>query len=95
VRVAGATYAALEREALPRADIPYVKNLGAAQMIDYRTMRFEDAVPPLDFVFDTVGGDTRQRSCRVLKPGGTLVSVVTPFPKTGQHPSIQRSSSST
>ena len=71
------------------ADIPYVKSLGAAHVIDYRATRFEDAVPPLDFVFDTVGGDTVERSYRVLKPGGMLVSVVTPFPKTGQHPGIR------
>ena len=71
------------------ADIPYVKGLGATHVIDYRTRRFEDAVPPLDIVLDTVGGNTRERSYGVLKPGGVLVSVVTPFPKTGQHPGVR------
>jgi len=29
-------------------------------------------------VFDTIGGDTQERSWKVLKPGGILVSVVQP-----------------
>jgi NADPH:quinone reductase-like Zn-dependent oxidoreductase len=32
-------------------------------------------VAPVDVVLDTVGGDVLERSKRVLKPGGTLVSV--------------------
>jgi NADPH:quinone reductase-like Zn-dependent oxidoreductase len=35
----------------------------------------------VDVVLDTVGGDTQQRSLRVLKPGGILVSVVSPVPE--------------
>ena len=38
----------------------------------------------VDVVLDTVGGDTQQRSFRVLKPGGILVSVVSPVPETTQ-----------
>jgi NADPH:quinone reductase-like Zn-dependent oxidoreductase len=58
------------------ADIEFVKTLGAEQVVDYRTTRFEDAVSGVDVVLDTVGGDTQQRSLSVLKPGGILVSVV-------------------
>jgi NADPH:quinone reductase-like Zn-dependent oxidoreductase len=32
----------------------------------------------VDAVLDTVGGDTQQKSLQVLKPGGILVSVVSP-----------------
>jgi NADPH:quinone reductase-like Zn-dependent oxidoreductase len=32
----------------------------------------------VDVVLDTLGGDTQQRSLRVLKPGGILVSSVSP-----------------
>jgi len=32
----------------------------------------------VDVVFDTIGGDTQQRSWSVLKPGGILVSVIQP-----------------
>ncbi len=34
----------------------------------------------MDVVFDTVGGDTLARSWQVVKPGGVLVSVVSPRP---------------
>ena len=35
----------------------------------------------VDIVIDTVGGETRDRSMKVLRPGGILVSVVSPIPK--------------
>ena len=38
----------------------------------------------MDVVLDTVGGETQQRSLRVLKPGGVLVSVVEPVPEIAQ-----------
>src|SRR5205814_8230482 len=49
---------------------------GASEIIDYTTTRFEEVVQGVDFVFDTVGGDTLQRSWQVVKPGGVLASVV-------------------
>jgi NADPH:quinone reductase-like Zn-dependent oxidoreductase len=60
------------------ADVDYVRGLGAGTVVNYRTTKFEDSVPPVDAVIDTVGGETQQRSFRVLKPGGILVSVVSP-----------------
>ena len=54
----------------------YVRSLGAETVMDYRTEKFEDSLTGVDVVLDTVGGDTQQRSLRVLKPGGILVSVV-------------------
>jgi NADPH:quinone reductase-like Zn-dependent oxidoreductase len=57
-------------------DTEYVRNLGAETVVDYRIGKFEDAVRSVDVVIDTVGGDTRDRSSCVLKPGGILVSVV-------------------
>jgi NADPH:quinone reductase-like Zn-dependent oxidoreductase len=58
--------------------IDQVRQLGADQIIDYRATRFEDAVHEVDLVLDTIGGETQDRSWRVLKPGGLLVSVVQP-----------------
>ena len=58
------------------ADMRYVQKLGAHTVIDYKSLRFEDAVPMVDIVLDMVGGDTRLRSFRVIRPGGILVSVV-------------------
>jgi NADPH:quinone reductase-like Zn-dependent oxidoreductase len=55
--------------------VDLVKRLGASVVVDYTSQRFEDIVGPVDVVLDTVGGDTLERSKRVLTPGGTLVSV--------------------
>lgn len=52
--------------------IDYVRRLGAERIIDYQTARFEESLTGVDVVLDTVGGDTQQRSLRVLKPGGIL-----------------------
>ena len=61
-------------------DADLVRGLGADEVIDYRTRRFEDAVADLDLVFDTVGGETWERSWDVLRPGGRLVSIAVPRP---------------
>src|SRR2546427_9554870 len=58
----------------------FLHELGANEVIDYTTTRFEDVVQEVDLVFDTVGGDTLQRSWQVIKPGGVLVSIVSPQP---------------
>jgi NADPH:quinone reductase-like Zn-dependent oxidoreductase len=60
------------------ADLEYVRGLGAERVVDYQKERFEESLTGVDVVLDTVGGDTQQRSLRVLKPGGILVSVVSP-----------------
>jgi NADPH:quinone reductase-like Zn-dependent oxidoreductase len=52
-----------------------VKQLGAEQVIDYRASRFEDQVEPVDVIFDSVGGDTLDRSWQLLKPGGRIVTI--------------------
>ena len=49
--------------------------LGANQVIDHTTARFEDAVDAVDLVFDTAGGERLERSPAVLRAGGRLVSV--------------------
>lgn len=59
-------------------DIDYVRSLGANTVLDYHGARFEDSAHAVDIVIDTVGGTTRERSFHVLKPGGILVSVVSP-----------------
>src|SRR5215813_2818526 len=56
-------------------NLTFVAQLGAAQVIDYRAVRFEDNVRDLDVVFDTVGGETLQRSWAVLKPGGRMITI--------------------
>jgi NADPH:quinone reductase-like Zn-dependent oxidoreductase len=61
-------------------DAELVRELGADEVIDYRAERFEDAVDVRDLVFDTVGGETWERSWNVLRPGGRLVSIAVPRP---------------
>ncbi|WP_241681567.1 NADP-dependent oxidoreductase, partial [Streptomyces sp. CB01881] len=51
-----------------------LRELGADELIDYRTEDFT-AVEPVDLVFDTLGGDTASRSLATLKPGGRLITI--------------------
>jgi len=51
----------------------YVRKLGADRVIDYNKEDFTSIGPICDVVFDTVGGDVRAPSYKVLKPGGRLV----------------------
>jgi NADPH:quinone reductase-like Zn-dependent oxidoreductase len=53
----------------------FVMNLGASQHINYKEQLFENAVKDIDFVLDTIGGDYIDRSLKVLKPGGTIISI--------------------
>jgi NADPH:quinone reductase-like Zn-dependent oxidoreductase len=56
----------------------FVRELGAEQVIDHNAGRFEDALREVDVVLDTIGGEVQQRSWKTLKPGGILVSLVSP-----------------
>jgi NADPH:quinone reductase-like Zn-dependent oxidoreductase len=58
-------------------NIDFVRSLGADEVIDYRTTRFEVVARDVDVVFDTVGGETLERSWGVLKDRGKLVTVAT------------------
>jgi NADPH:quinone reductase-like Zn-dependent oxidoreductase len=55
-----------------------VASLGADEVIDYTTQDFTEVVKDIDVVFDTLGGDIQTASWSVLKPGGILVSIVSP-----------------
>ncbi|GAA0283034.1 NADP-dependent oxidoreductase [Actinomadura nitritigenes] len=54
----------------------FVRSLGADEVIDYRTDDFTEATGDLDIVYDAVGGGYGERSLRVLRPGGLLVTAV-------------------
>ena len=53
----------------------FVLSMGADQVIDYSVERFEECAREIDLVFDTVGGETLDRSWSVLKPQGRLITV--------------------
>jgi len=57
-------------------NLDFVKSLGAETVIDYQSQRFEEVVSEVDVVFDLVGGETRERSWKVLRRGGILVSTL-------------------
>jgi NADPH:quinone reductase-like Zn-dependent oxidoreductase len=58
------------------SNLDFVRSLGATEVIDHDDIPFEEVARDMDLVFDTVGGATFQRSWRVLKPGGRLVTIV-------------------
>lgn len=56
--------------------IAYVKDLGADEVVDYTTQAFDEAEGVYDAVFDTIGGETYERSFKTLKQGGVVVSML-------------------
>lgn len=54
------------------------RRLGADQVIDYRSQDFASAISDVNIVLDTIAGDTQQKSFRVLRRGGKLVTTVSP-----------------
>ena len=54
----------------------FLRRLGVDEPVDYRETDFTEAVSGVDVVLDTVGGDYRSRSLRVLREGGLLVSIL-------------------
>ena len=59
------------------ADRQTVLDFGAQEFVDLETDVLED-VDKVDLVFDVIGGDIGKRSARLIRAGGTLVSIVGP-----------------
>jgi NADPH:quinone reductase-like Zn-dependent oxidoreductase len=59
------------------ANVEFARNIGADVVIDYKTQSFEDHARDLDMVFDLIDGETRERSWKLLRRGGILVSTLT------------------
>ena len=55
-----------------------VKSLGADEVIDYRTQRFEQIARDIDIVLDTLGGPTQESSWATMRKGGILVATAMP-----------------
>jgi NADPH:quinone reductase-like Zn-dependent oxidoreductase len=58
------------------SNLDFVRTLGAEEAIDYRASSFDEGLHDLDVVFDTVGGETLERSWKLLKPNGRMVTIV-------------------
>ncbi|MEV0023317.1 NADP-dependent oxidoreductase [Streptomyces atroolivaceus] len=54
----------------------FLRELGVDEPVDYQKTDFAEAVRHVDVVLDTIGGDYRFRSLRVLRPGGLLVTLL-------------------
>ena len=61
-----------------RANVAFVKSLGADVVIDYKTQDFEDVLRDYDVVLNSQDGKTLEKSLRVLKSGGKLISISGP-----------------
>lgn len=57
------------------AHLDFVRQLGADEVIDYHSSRFEDVTGKVEVIFDTVGGETLEHSWGMLKPGGRMVTI--------------------
>jgi NADPH:quinone reductase-like Zn-dependent oxidoreductase len=58
----------------------WLRELGASEVVDYGSTRFEDVVSEVDVVIDLVGNlhdDTGSRSLNVLRTGGLIINVPT------------------
>ena len=54
----------------------FVMSLGADEHIDYRAQQLDHVIAPVDFVLDTVGGDTVENSLSLTNRGGTIISIL-------------------
>jgi NADPH:quinone reductase-like Zn-dependent oxidoreductase len=66
------------------SNLDFVRALGADQVIDYHKTYFEDVICDVDVIFDGVGGETLERSWRVLRPGGRVVTIATVSEKSSE-----------
>jgi len=59
-------------------NVAFVKSLGADVVIDYKTQDFEDVLRDYDVVLNSQDNKTLEKSLRVLKHGGKLLSISGP-----------------
>ena len=60
------------------ANVEWMKSLGADIVVDYKKDEFEKVLNEYDVVLNSLGKDTLEKSLRVLKPGGKLISISGP-----------------
>jgi len=58
----------------------YVRGLGADVVIDYRSQDFEQELraAEVDLVLDSLGGETLEKSIRIVRPGGRIIGIAGP-----------------
>ncbi|MBA0212947.1 NADP-dependent oxidoreductase [Pectobacterium brasiliense] len=60
-------------------NVQMVSNLGADEIIDYKTQAFENVLHGYDMVLGTLRGDEIKKSIGILKPGGKIISLIGPL----------------
>lgn len=60
-------------------NVELVRGLGADEIVDYKKQEFENVLSGYDAVLGTVRGDAMEKAVGILKPGGTMVSLVGPL----------------
>ncbi|MGF6706513.1 NADP-dependent oxidoreductase [Pseudomonas frederiksbergensis] len=60
------------------ANVEWVKALGADVVIDYKQQDFANELRDFDVVLNSLGADVLEKSVKVLKPGGQLISLSGP-----------------
>ncbi|TPN82541.1 NADP-dependent oxidoreductase [Mesorhizobium sp. CU2] len=56
--------------------LDYVRSIGADEVVDYTKGDFTEQVRNVDLVLDAMGGDNADKSLKVLRDGGVLVSLL-------------------
>jgi NADPH:quinone reductase-like Zn-dependent oxidoreductase len=56
--------------------LDFARSLGADEVVDYTKGDFTDKVHDIDLVLEPVGGDHAERSLKVIRNGGVLVSLL-------------------
>jgi len=62
-------------------NVELVRRLGADAVVDYKKQEFEDVLQGYDVVLGSVRGDLIEKSLKILKPNGVIVSLVGPLDK--------------
>jgi NADPH:quinone reductase-like Zn-dependent oxidoreductase len=60
------------------ANVEWMKSVGADIVVDYKKENFEKVLNGYGVVLNSLGKDTLEKSLRVLKPGGRLISISGP-----------------
>ncbi|OJT39403.1 NADP-dependent oxidoreductase [Serratia plymuthica] len=60
-------------------NVEWVSRLGADEVVDYKKQEFDNVLSGYDIVLGTIRGDAIEKSTKILKPGGTIVSLIGPL----------------
>ncbi|HDL7808484.1 TPA: NADP-dependent oxidoreductase [Yersinia enterocolitica] len=60
-------------------NVEWVSRLGADEVVDCKKQEFENVLSGYDIVLGTIKGDAIEKSTRILKPGGKIVSLTGPL----------------